>query len=68
MCDYSLHHVQSRPAKVGDKLVSSCFKHTSTRGFVAVGEPTVANELFDEIEAQRTDHDDDQYVDQEQQH
>src|SRR4051812_40447978 len=42
MCDYSLHHVQSRPARVGDKLVSSCFKHTSTRGFVAVGEPNVA--------------------------
>jgi hypothetical protein len=42
MCDYSLHHVQSRPAKVGDKVVSSCFKHTSTRGFVGVGEPNVA--------------------------
>jgi hypothetical protein len=23
MCDYSLHHVKSRPAKVGDKLTKS---------------------------------------------
>jgi hypothetical protein len=22
MCDYSLHHVKSRPAKVGDKLTT----------------------------------------------
>jgi hypothetical protein len=25
MCDYSLQHVANRPAKVGDKLVSSTF-------------------------------------------
>ena len=25
MCDYSLHLVASRPAKVGDKLVSTSF-------------------------------------------
>jgi hypothetical protein len=25
MCDYSLHHVVSRPAKVGDKLVVTEF-------------------------------------------
>jgi hypothetical protein len=42
MCDYSLHAVSSRPAKVGDKLVSSSFEKTSTRGFAAVGEPNVA--------------------------
>jgi hypothetical protein len=42
MCDYSLHVVSSRPAKVGDKLVSSAFERTSTLGFAAVGEPHVA--------------------------
>lgn len=42
MCDYSLHEVQSRPAKVGDKLVSTQFWNTTTQGFSAVGEPGVA--------------------------
>jgi hypothetical protein len=42
MCDYSLQHVASRPAKVGDKLVSSQFVNSITRGFAAVGEPGVA--------------------------
>lgn len=42
MCDYSLHLVKSRPAKVGDKLVSTNFANSITRGFAAVGEPTVA--------------------------
>ena len=42
MCDYSLHLVSSRPAKVGDKLVSSAFQRTSTLGFAAAGEPDVA--------------------------
>ena len=42
MCDYSLHHVASRPAKVGDKLVTTQFNNSITRGFAAVGEPTVA--------------------------
>jgi len=32
MCDYSLQHVQSRPAKVADKLVTHNFG-TGTRGF-----------------------------------
>ena len=39
MCDYSLHDVKSRPAKVGDKLVTTQFYASSTRGFSAVGEP-----------------------------
>ena len=39
MCDYSLHNVESRPAKVGDKLVTSQFYASSTRGFAAVGDP-----------------------------
>ena len=42
MCDYSLHHVASRPAKVGDKLVTTQFNSSVTRGFAAVTEPNVA--------------------------
>jgi hypothetical protein len=42
MCDYSLELVASRPAKVGDKLVSTSFPHTTTRGFVSVDDPHVA--------------------------
>jgi hypothetical protein len=42
MCDYSLHHVASVPAKVGDTLVTTVFPMTSTRGFSAVGKPDVA--------------------------
>jgi hypothetical protein len=42
MCDYSLELVASRPAKVGDKLVSAGFPHTITRGFVSVDDPNVA--------------------------
>jgi hypothetical protein len=42
MCDYSLHDVTSRPAKVGDKLVTTEFWNTTTRGFSPVGEPEVA--------------------------
>jgi hypothetical protein len=42
MCDYSLHNVASRPAKVGDKLVTTQFWNTTTRGFTAVEEPKVA--------------------------
>jgi hypothetical protein len=42
MCDYSLHHVMSRPATVGDKLVTTNFFGTITRGFTAVGDPNVA--------------------------
>ena len=38
MCDYSLHHVSSRPAKVSDKLVTTELARSSTRGFTAVGE------------------------------
>jgi hypothetical protein len=42
MCDYSLHEVASRPAKVGDRLVSTQFWNTTTHGFAAVGDPKVA--------------------------
>jgi hypothetical protein len=42
MCDYSLHAVASRPAKVGETLVTTSFYGTSTRGFAAKEEPGVA--------------------------
>jgi hypothetical protein len=42
MCDYSLEHVASRPANVGDKLVTTQFGHSLTGGFCAIGEPKVA--------------------------
>ena len=42
MCDYSLHLVANRPARVGDELVSTRFRNPMTRGFVAIGEPDVA--------------------------
>ena len=42
MCDYSLHNVASRPAKVGDRLVVTEFNGSITRGFAAIGEPEVA--------------------------
>jgi hypothetical protein len=42
MCDYSLHFVASRPARVGDKLVSTRFRTSPTRGFAAIGEVDMA--------------------------
>ncbi len=42
MCDYSLHHVASRPAKVGDKLVTTRFVNTPTGGFAALDNVNVA--------------------------
>ena len=35
MCDYSLHSVRTRPAKVGDKLVTKDFG-TGSRGFASL--------------------------------
>jgi hypothetical protein len=37
MCDYSLQNVASRPARMGDKLVSTTFVTSYTRGFAAIG-------------------------------
>lgn len=42
MCDYSLHDLASRPANVGDKLISTHFPTTITRGFADPSEPRVA--------------------------
>ena len=41
MCDYSLQHVRSRPAKVGDKLTTRDFG-IGTRGFAAAEDAGVA--------------------------
>jgi hypothetical protein len=41
MCDFSLKNVRSRPAKVGDKLVTRDFG-TGTRGFAAADDPGLA--------------------------
>jgi hypothetical protein len=41
MCDYSLHSVKSRPAKVGDKLTTRNF-NTGTRGFAASEDASMA--------------------------
>jgi hypothetical protein len=42
MCDYSLHAVATRPAQVGETLVSTTFRGTSTRGFASESAPAVA--------------------------
>jgi hypothetical protein len=42
MCDYSLHAVASRPAQVGETLITTTFRGTSTRGFASESEPAVA--------------------------
>jgi hypothetical protein len=42
MCDYSLENVASRAAQVGERLVSTQFVNSLTRGFAAIGEPGVA--------------------------
>ena len=41
MCDYSLHHVNARPAKVGDRLTIHDFG-LGTRGFAAPEDKDVA--------------------------
>jgi hypothetical protein len=42
MCDYSLNLVASRPARVGEKLVSTSFFSSATRGFASVEDRNVA--------------------------
>ena len=46
MCDYSLHHIASRPARIEDKLVTTRFNNSITRGFAAVEKPNVAVRLL----------------------
>ena len=42
MCDYSLHSVASRPARLADKLVVTRFSGTTTRGFAAIDDRATA--------------------------
>jgi hypothetical protein len=42
MCDYSLHAVASRPAKVGETLISTSFRGAATLGFASPAENSVA--------------------------
>jgi hypothetical protein len=42
MCDYSLELVASRPAKVGDKLISTGFRDSVSRGFASLDDLNVA--------------------------
>src|ERR1700755_1674651 len=42
MCDYSLHAMATRPAQVGETLVTPTFRGTSTRGFASEDNLSVA--------------------------
>jgi hypothetical protein len=42
MCDYSLHAVATRSARIGETLISTRFANTATHGFAGVDEPGVA--------------------------
>lgn len=42
MCDYSLESQASRAAETGDRLVTSGFRNSTTRGFHAENKPDVA--------------------------
>jgi hypothetical protein len=42
MCDYSLENVASRPAAVADRLISTNFQNTITRGFAGAGDLNTA--------------------------
>jgi hypothetical protein len=42
MCDYSLHAIASRPARVGEALVSTPFRGSATLGFASPAEKGVA--------------------------
>jgi hypothetical protein len=45
MCDYGLHNVQSRPAKIGDKLITRSFG-TGSRPFAAPEDTSAAVRLL----------------------
>ena len=54
MCDYSLHDVKSRPAKVGDKLTTLKF-YSGTTGFSAPEDASMAVCLLPGTELSFTD-------------
>ena len=59
MCDYSMEHIASRAARIGDRLTTTNFFGTLTSGFASVDEPGVAvclqpgTELAFDTEAKR---------------
>jgi hypothetical protein len=55
MCDYSLHSVKSRPAKVGDRLTTHDFG-TGTRGFAASEDMNIAVCVLPGTELSFADH------------
>jgi hypothetical protein len=54
MCDYSLHNVKTRPAKIGDKLTTRLFNY-GTRGFSAPEDKSIAVCLLPGTELSFTD-------------
>jgi hypothetical protein len=42
MCDYSLRALATRPAEVGETLITTTFHGTSTRGFASESAPAMA--------------------------
>jgi hypothetical protein len=42
MCDYSMHAMATRPAEVGETVVTTTFRGTSTRGFASEKDLSVA--------------------------
>lgn len=42
MCDYSLESHASRPAEIGQRIVTTAFPGTPTRGFCVLGDPNTA--------------------------
>ena len=56
MCDYSLHAVATRPAEVGETLVTTTFRGTSTRGFASESDLTVAVCMLPGTELAFADH------------
>jgi hypothetical protein len=42
MCDYSLERQRNRPAVQGDRLITTSFPGTTTRGFCAAGDSSTA--------------------------
>ena len=42
MCDYSMHAMATRPAQVGETLITTTFRGTSTRGFASESDLNVA--------------------------
>jgi hypothetical protein len=42
MCDYSLEHVASRPAAVADRLITTSFNTSITRGFASTDDVQTA--------------------------